>query len=92
MKALIGNWEGSLAVILMIPNPGKAYTLETAMQIDEKMDVPLGMCSERKHSLWYIAGQFFKLKDDFCWAFHLPMKIDLFKTPADHYFANKSNA
>ena len=35
MKAFVGNWEGSPVVIVMMPNPGKANTLETAMQIDE---------------------------------------------------------
>jgi hypothetical protein len=59
------------------------------LQIDEKMDVQLGNCSERNHMLWYIAGQFFKLKDDLCWIFHLPMKIDRFEMIADHYFLNK---
>jgi len=73
----------------MMPNPAKVYTLETAMRIDEKMDVQLGTCSEREKTLWYIAGRFFKLKDDFCWVVRLPMKTNSFEMAADHYFLNK---
>ena len=87
MKAFIGNWEGSPAVIVMMPNPRKVHILETVMHIDEKMDVQLGTCSERNHSLCFIAGQFFKLKDDFSWIFHRPM-IDSLEMTADHYFSN----
>lgn len=55
MKAFVGNWEGSQAVIVRMPKPGKAYTLETAMKIDKKMDVQWVPCSKRSHLLQYIA-------------------------------------
>lgn len=89
MNAFLGNWEGSPAVIVKTSNPGTASKLGTEMKTNEKMDVWLGTCSERNNLLCYIAGQFFKVKDDFTSVFHLAMKVDLFQMTLDHHFLNK---
>ena len=47
-NTFIGNWEGFLAVIVTMPYPGKSYTLETAIRIDEKMDVQLGTFKKKE--------------------------------------------
>ena len=89
MSAFIGNWRGNAAVIVKVPNPAKSYTLERATQINNKMDVQLGSCSERARTLRYIASRFFKQSDDFHWIFPLPTKFEEFEMTGDHYFSNK---